>query len=114
MDFPKRGEIWFVALEPVAGHEIGKTRPALVISNDRNNLFAETVTVLPITSKTEKIYPFEVFLPREETHLPKDSKVKCNQIRTVDKKRLINFVSTLLPEKLEKVEKALLIHLDVN
>jgi len=90
------------------------TRPALVISNDRNNLFAGTVTVLPITSKTEKIYPFEVFLAGEETHLPKDSKVKCNQIRTIDKKRLINFVSTLLPDKLEKVEKALLIHLDVN
>jgi len=114
MDFPKRGEIWFVSLEPVVGHETGKTRPALVISNDRNNLFAETVTVLPITSKTEKIYPFEVFLPSKETHLAKDSKVKCNQIRTVDKKRVINFVSSLFPEKLEKVEKALLIHLDVD
>ena len=46
--------------------------------------------------------------------LPKDSKVKCNQIRTIDKKRLINFVSALLPEKLEKVEEALLIHLDIK
>ena len=45
---------------------------------------------------------------------PKDSKVKCNQIRTVDKKRLINFISTLLPEKIEMVEKALLIHLDIK
>ncbi len=114
MNFSKRGEIWFVSLEPVVGHEIGKTRPALVISNDRNNLFSEMVTVLPITAKIEKIYPFEVFLPGEETHLPKDSKVKCNQIRTIDKKRLINLVSTLLPEKLEKVERALLIHLDIN
>jgi len=60
------------------------------------------------------LYPFEVFLPSEETHLPKDSKVKCNQIRTIDKKRLINFVNTLPPKKLEKVEEALLIHLDVN
>ena len=58
MDFPKRGEIWVVSLEPVIGHEIGKTRPALVISNNRNNQFADTITVLPITSKTEKIYPF--------------------------------------------------------
>ena len=114
MDFPKRGEIWFVSLEPVVGHEIGKKRPALVISNDKNNLFAETVTVLPITSKTERIYPFEVFLSNEETNLPKDSKVKCNQIRTIDKKRFINFVSTLLSEKLEKVERAFLIHLDIN
>jgi len=62
MDFPKRDQIWFVSLDPVVGHEIGKTRPALVISNDRNNQFADTVTVLPITSKTEKIYSFEVFL----------------------------------------------------
>jgi mRNA interferase MazF len=72
------------------------------------------LSVLPITSKTDKIYPFEVFLADEETHLPKDSKIKCNQIRTIDKKRLINFVSALLLDKLEKVEKALLIHLDVN
>lgn len=114
MDFPKRGEIWFVSLELVVEHEIGKTRPALVISNNRNNLFAETVTVLPITSKSKNVYPFEVLLSNEETHLPKDSKVKCNQIRTVDKKRLINFVSTLLPEKLEMIEKAILIHLDIN
>ncbi|GAI32142.1 unnamed protein product, partial [marine sediment metagenome] len=66
MDFPKKGEIWLVSLEPVVGHEIGKTRPALVISNDRNNQFADTVTMLPITSKTEKIYPFEVLLLKEE------------------------------------------------
>jgi len=48
------------------------------------------------------LYSFEVFLPGEDMHLPKDSKVKCNQIRTIDKKRLINFVGALLPEKLEK------------
>lgn len=114
MDFPKRGQIWFVSLDPVVGHEIGKRRPALIISNDGNNQFAETVTVLPITSKTEKIYPFEVFLPKEETHLPKDSKVKCNQVRTVDKKRLVNFVGTLSSEGLKDIEQALLIHLGIT
>jgi mRNA interferase MazF len=96
------------------GHEIGKRRPALIISNDRNNQFAETVTVLPITSKTEKLYPFEIFLPKEETNLPKDSKVKCNQIRTVDKKRLANLVGNLSSERLKNVEQALLIHLDIT
>ena len=54
MDFSKRSEIWFVSLEPVVRHEIGKTRPALVISNDRNNLFSEIVTVLPNYSKNRK------------------------------------------------------------
>ena len=114
MDFPKRGQIWFVSLDPMVGHEIGKTRPALVISNNRNNQFADTVTVLPITSKTEKIYPFEVFLSKEETHLPKDSKVKCNQIRTVDKKRLVNLVGALSAERLEEIKQALLIHLSIT
>ena len=115
MDFPKRGEIWLVSLEPpVVGHEIGKTRPALVISNNRNNEFADTITILPITSKTEKIYPFEVFVSKKESILPKDSKVKCNQIRTVDKRRLIKFLSKLSEEKLDKVKQAILIHIGIS
>lgn len=114
MDFPKKGEIWLVSLEPVVGHEIGKTRPALVISNDRNNQFADTVTMLPITSKTEKIYPFEVLLLKEEADLPKDSKIKSNQIRTIDKKRLVGFLGKVTKEKLIEIEQALLIHLCIT
>jgi len=113
MDFPKRGEIWLVSLEPVVGHEIGKTRPALIISNNRNNQFADTITVLPISSKTEKIYPFETFISKEEASLPKDSKVKANQIRTIDKKRFVKFISRLREEKLKQMEQAILIHLGI-
>ena len=112
--FPRRGEIWLVSLEPVIGYEIGKTRPALVISNDSNNQYADTVTVLPITSKTKKIYPFDTFLPKEETKLAKESKVKCNQIRTIDKKRLIKFINKISEQTLKEVEQALLIHLDIS
>ena len=114
MNFPKRGEIWLVSLEPVVGREIGKTRPAIVISNDRNNQFADTVTVIPITSKTEKIYPFETFLPAQETGLPEDSKAKCNQIRTVDKRRLIKLIGEISSQKLKEVEQAVLIHLGIG
>jgi mRNA interferase MazF len=114
MDFPKRGEIWIVSLGPVKGYEIGKTRPALVISNNSNNLYSETITVLPITSNVSKIYPFEVFLSKKEINLKNDSKVKCNQIRTVDKKRLLDVLCAVSPEILEEVKKALLIHLDMN
>lgn len=113
MDFPKRGEIWLVSLEPTIGHEIGKTRPALVISHDRNNQFADTITVIPITSKTEKIYPFETFISKEEANLPKDSKVKSNQIRTVDKRRLVKFINRIPEGKLRQVEQATLIHLGI-
>lgn len=114
MDFPIKGEIWLVSLETVVGHEIGKTRPALVISNDRNNQFADTVTILPIISKTEKIYPFEVLLLKEEANLPKDSKMKSNQIRTIDKKRLVGFLGKVTKEKLIEIEQALLIHLGIT
>ena len=112
MDFPVRGEIWLVSLEPVVGHEIGKTRPALIISNDRNNQFAETITVLPITSNIKKIYPFETFMPKRESNLPVDSKIKSNQIRTIDKKRLVKLIGNISEAKLKEVKQALFIHLN--
>jgi len=112
--YPKRGEIWFVSLEPVTGHEIGKTRPALVISNDRNNEFSSTVAVIPITSSMEKVYPFEVFILKTESGLKSDSKIKCNQIRTVDKLRLLKPAGALSAEKLAEVREALTIHLDIS
>lgn len=114
MDFPCRGEIWLVSLEPVVGREIGKTRPALIISNDRNNEFSETVSVLPITSRTQKIYPFETYLPKSETNLPMDSKAKANQIRTVDKKRLVKCLGKISTERLVDVESAISVHLGLR
>ena len=113
MNFPVRGEIWQVALDPIVGSEIGKTRPALIISNDRNNEFSNTITILPITSRTKEIYPFEVQLLKEEGNLPFDSKIKCNQIRTVDKSRLLRSSCKVANEKLLEIEKALLIHLGI-
>jgi len=112
-NFPRHGEIWLVSLEPVIGSEIGKTRPAVVISNDKNNQFAETITVVPLTSRTKKIYPFEVFLSQAETHLAQDSKAKANQIRTVDKKRLVKLMAELPPDKLTEVKQAVCIHLGI-
>ena len=113
-DYPKRGEIWLVSLEPVAGHEIGKTRPALVVSNNRNNEFSSTITLIPITSSIEKVYPFEVLIKKNESGLEYDSKIKCNQIRTVDKLRLQKLSGGLLPDKMSEVESALMIHLDIS
>ncbi len=114
INYPKRGEIWLVSLDPVAGHEIGKTRPALIISNNRNNEYASTVTLIPITTSIDKIYPFEVFISKDDSELQTDSKIKCNQIRTADKLRLVKFVSDISTEKLVKVEKALLIHIGIS
>lgn len=108
----KRGGIYLAALDPVVGREIAKTRPVVVVSNDQNNLYAGTVSIVPLTSKnTGKIYPFEIFLPKGEANLPKNSKVKADQIRTIDKSRLVQFIGELADEQMAQIEKAIRIHL---
>jgi len=111
----KRGEIHLAALDPVIGKEISKTRPVVIVSNDTNNTYSGTLTVLPVTSKNlRKIYPFEVFLAKGTGNLPKDSKLKADQIRTLDKKRIVKFIGILPKEKMLEIEKAITIHLDLS
>jgi mRNA interferase MazF len=110
----KRGEIYLAALDPVVGKEISKTRPVVVISNDKNNEFSATVTILPLTSKNlQKIYPFEAFLSKGVGGLPKNSKVKADQIRTIDKSRLVALVGRLEKGGIAQIEQAVRIHLEL-
>ena len=110
----KRGNICWIDLDPIKGSEIGKIRPAIIISNDINNKFSDTITILPITSTTNKIYPFEVFIPKNTTNLKEDSKIKTNQIRTVDKSRLKKTTGSISKDLLIKTEAALKIHLNIT
>lgn len=109
----KRGEIYYANLNPTIGSEINKKRPVLIISNNSNNRASSTVTVLPITSNISKIYPFEVALPAEESDLPKDSKIQCQQIRTISKLRIGTAKIGIVTENtLLKIENATKLHLD--
>jgi len=111
----KRGDIFLAALDPAMGREISKTRPVVVVSNDKNNEFSGTVTILPITSKnTQAIYPFEVFLPLGNANLPKDSKIKADQIRTLDKSRLIKQLGVLDKNDVDSMDSAMKIHLALS
>jgi mRNA interferase MazF len=110
-DFPKRGEIWRVNFDPTQGAEIRKIRPAVIISNDQNNRYSLTVTVLPVTDKGERLFPFEVFLPQETEGLKKDSKIKCQQIRTIDKSRLAKRLGRINSAQFFEIERALDLHL---
>ncbi len=110
----KRGDIYWVRLDPIEGSEIGKTRPAVIISNNINNELADTVTVLPVTSNGGKVYPFEVFIHRGMANMPGDSKAKANQIRTVDKRRIKDLIGTLPDSTLKEIERAVKIHLDFD
>jgi mRNA interferase MazF len=108
----RRGEVHIAALDPVVGKEISKTRPVVVVSNDMNNRYSGTVTVLPVTSgNLEKIYPFEVYLRKGSGNLPKDSKVKADQIRTLDKARLVKRHGELGDDEIAEIEKAMRVHL---
>jgi len=108
----KRGELYLAALDPVVGKEISKTRPVVIVSNDTNNEFSGTVTILPITSQNlDRMYPFEVFLAKGSGNLPKDSKVKADQIRTFDKARIVTLIGKLRKDDIDSIDGALRVHL---
>jgi mRNA interferase MazF len=108
----KRGEIYFADLNPTVGSEINKRRPVLIVSCDANNRAASTVTVLPITSTVERIFPFEVAIASSESGLPSRSKIQAQQIRTLSKQRIAGACcGTLRPEVLSRVDAAIKLHL---
>lgn len=110
----KRGEIYFANLNPTMGAEIKKTRPVLIVSNNANNNAADTITVIPITSNTKKVFPFEALLEIKNTGLVKQSKAQCHQIRTISKLRISgNVVGIVKGEIMEEVEQAIKLHLSL-
>ncbi len=110
----RRGEIYYADLSPTVGSEINKLRPVLIVSNDANNRAATTVTVLPITSNVNRIYPFEVHLSSKDSGLPKPSKAQAQQIRTISKERVRGGALGRLDAALmRKTEDALRLHLDL-
>ena len=109
----RRGGIYIATLDPVIGRELSKTRPVVVVSNDKNNEFSVTVTILPVTSKNlKKIYPFEVLFRKGTGNLPKKSKAKADQIRTLDKNRIVKFIGMLQTNDMDPIETAIKVHLE--
>ncbi len=109
---PKRGEIYLVSFDPTLGHEIQKTRPAVVIQNDVSNHYSPITIVAAISSQFSRPpFPREVIIDPEESGLLKASAVIVNQIRSVDRLRLGKRIGRLLPESMERVDEALRISL---
>jgi mRNA interferase MazF len=111
-----RGEIWQVDLDPVRGSEANKQRPAVIVSNDRANATATrlgrgVVTVVPVTSNTDKIYPFQVLLSAATSGLAVDSKAQAEQVRSVSTHRLLQRIGRVSPAELVHVDEALRLHL---
>ena len=108
----KRGELYFANLSPVVGSEQGGTRPVLIVQNDVGNKYSPTVIVAAITSKLNKAkLPTHIELDASTYGLEKDSVILLEQIRTIDKARLLQKIGNLDNQTLESVNKSLLISL---
>lgn len=110
MKGPRRGDIYWVALDPVVGSEIHKTRPAVIVSNDSMNRYGQRVVVVPLTSNVESCYPGEVLLQVKG----KPARALGDQLRSVDKGRLRRRIDALGREEVAAVEVALRITLDLS
>lgn len=105
---PKRGEVYLVNFEPTIGSEIRKTRPALIVQNDIGNEFSPITIVAAITSQHDNnLYPTEVLIKPPEGGLSNNSVVLLNQIRSIDKKRLIKRLGKLTLTSMKQVERAI-------
>ena len=112
----RRGEVRLVDFEPTRGAEANKTRPAVIVSNDGANATADrlgrgVVTVLPVTSNTDRIYAFQVLLPAKDSGLPRDSKVQAEQVRSVAVERIGRRVGAVSRLLMADVDAALRLHL---
>jgi mRNA interferase MazF len=114
----RRGEIRLVDLDPVRGSEADKRRPAVIVSNDGANAVAArlgrgVVTVVPVTTNIERVFPFQVLLDATATGLAEDSKAQAEQVRSVSVDRVTVAIGLLPPPLMDELDDALRLHLSL-
>lgn len=107
----RRGQIYLADLNPVMGSEQGGVRPVVVIQNNIGNRFSPTIIVAAITGKMKKSLSTHTEL--QSKGLKKSSIALLEQIRTIDKRRLIEYVGEVSPKELENITEALRVSIDV-
>ena len=107
----KRGQIYLADLNPVMGSEQGGVRPVVVIQNDSGNKYSPTVIVAAITSREKRPIPTHARLFANE--LPRNSYALLEQIRTINKSRLINYIGKVSDKEIEAINEALSVSIEV-
>ena len=103
----RRGDVVLASLDPTVGVEIKKTRPVIVVSNDSINHWSQLAVVVPLTKNVARLSPSHALIPRGAAGLAFSSKAVTEQIKAVDKRRLVKKLGALPPELLMHVERAL-------
>jgi mRNA interferase MazF len=105
-----RGDVWWVSFDPSVGGEIQKARPAVIVSNDAANSVLNRLVVVPLTSKTDKLYPGQAYVSLQGER----RKVMADQITTISKLRVRNLIGTLATKDVMSVERAIMQHLGIR
>jgi mRNA interferase MazF len=112
----RRGEVRMVDLDPARGSEANKRRPAVIVSNDAANSTAVrlgrgVLTIVPLTSNVERVYPFQVKITADSAGLARDSKAQAEQVRSVSVERIGDLAGQLPPSLMLLLDEALRLHL---
>ena len=111
MTLPRRGEIYLVEFDPARGHEIQKTRPAIIIQNDTGNRYSSVTIVAAITSNISPHPVAVAVVPTRSNGLSVPSVIHLGQIRSVDRERLVKRLGEVDGSTMARVDEALLISL---
>ncbi len=111
---PGRGDIVLVDFEPARRAEANKVRPAIVITNDQANEHGSSVVVVPLTGNTERIYPFQLFMPKQQTGLEKDGKAQVELLRSVSRSRVGRRLGIMPRALLAELDQRLKLHLGLG
>lgn len=110
----KRGEVYFCNLDGNFGAEQSGCRPCVVIQNNVGSKFAPTLIIAPLTSRLKKPLPTHVTVPKGELDAEKESTILCEQIRTIDKKRVKSYVGTCSAATVEALNVAIKVSLGLE
>ena len=108
----RRGDVYYADLSPVVGSEQGGVRPVVVVQNDKGNRYSKTIIVAPISKKMSKP-PIPTHVIFSDDSLSYVSMILCEQLRTIDKKRLGQWICTLDEKTLEKINRAIRVNLSI-